>query len=98
MKINKSKISVFVFFLIWEILGKFINITYILPIPSLILKKIWILKKVLFFVHLPATLSIAIISLFITIFIGITLAICMDFSVTLYECIYPLIVGSQTIP
>ncbi|MGL5087902.1 MAG: ABC transporter permease [Cetobacterium sp.] len=98
MKINQSNISILVFFIFWEILGKIINKAYILPTPSLILKKIWILKESLFFIHLPATLSIAIISLFITMLIGIVLAVSMDFNANVYKSIYPLIVGSQTIP
>ncbi|MGL4785281.1 MAG: hypothetical protein ACRC2Q_00125, partial [Cetobacterium sp.] len=62
-KINFSLLSLFSFIILWEIVGRYINKGYILPTPLNIIKKIWILKESLFFVHLPATLNIAIISL-----------------------------------
>ena len=66
-KINFSIISLFSFFILWEILGRYINKGYILPTPLNILKKVWILKESLFFTHLPATLNIAVTSLILTI-------------------------------
>ena len=97
-KINFSIISLFSFFILWEVLGRYINKCYILPTPLNILKKIWILKEGLFFIHLPATLNIAVISLILTILLGLFLAISMDFSHIVYSCIHPLIITSQTIP
>ncbi len=97
-KINFSIISLFSFFILWEILGRYINKGYILPTPLNILKKVWILKESLFFTHLPATLNIAVTSLILTILLGIFLAISMDFSHIVYSCIHPLIITSQTIP
>lgn len=97
-KINPAIISIFISFVFWELLGRYINKAYILPTPINILKKIWLLKKSIFMIHLPTTLNISIISLSITIILGIILASCMDFNKTVYNFIHPLIVTSQTIP
>ena len=97
-KINPAFISITVFFIFWELLGRYINKAYILPTPISIIKKIWLLKESIFITHLPTTLNISIISLAITIILGIFLASCMDLNKTIYNFIHPLIVTSQTIP
>lgn len=97
-RINPAIISITIFFGFWELLGRYINKGYILPTPLNIIKKIWFLKESIFITHLPTTLSIAIISLIITIILGILLASSMDFNRTIYNFIHPIIVTSQTIP
>ena len=97
-KINPAFISIASFFTFWELLGRYIDKAYILPTPINIIIKIWLLKESIFITHLPTTLNIAIISLVITIILGIFLASCMDLNKTIYNFIHPLIITSQTIP
>ncbi|MGL4671638.1 MAG: ABC transporter permease [Cetobacterium sp.] len=97
-KFNPGTISISLFFICWEILGRIINKGYILPTPTNILLKIWTLKESIFLTHLPATLTIAVIASILSLILGIALAIAMDFNKTVYDSIYPLIVTSQTIP
>ena len=97
-KINPAIISITIFFIFWELLGRHINKNYILPTPINIIKKIWLLKESIFITHLPTTLNISIIALSITIILGIFLASCMDLNKTIYNFIHPLIITSQTIP
>ncbi|MGL4653084.1 MAG: ABC transporter permease [Cetobacterium sp.] len=97
-KFNPGTISVLLFFICWEILGRVLNKGYILPTPINIIIKIWTLKESLFLTHLPATLGIAVIASILTLILGVILAISMDFNKIVYEAIYPLIVASQTIP
>ncbi|WP_293720238.1 ABC transporter permease [uncultured Cetobacterium sp.] len=97
-KFNPGTLSILIFFMCWEVLGKAINKAYILPTPLNILIKIWTLKKSLFLTHLPATLTIAVTASILTLILGVTLAIAMDFNKIVYDSIYPLIVTSQTIP
>lgn len=97
-KISPSFFSVSFFLIVWEIGARYLNMHYILPYPTAILKKIWILRKTLFQYHLPATLEVAGISILISLILGIILAILMDKSRYIEECIYPIIVTTQTIP
>jgi putative hydroxymethylpyrimidine transport system permease protein len=91
--------SVFVFLILgWEVLARFINAAYILPAPTEIVVKIWELRKTLLLVHLPATLSVTMIGLLISIILGVALAIAMDWSKTLERALYPLVIATQTIP
>ena len=64
MKKYKSSIIVgILFFIIWEVVARWIDAAYILPSPSKILEKIWDLRDILFLVHLPATLLVTFIGL-----------------------------------
>jgi len=91
--------SVFAFLILgWEILARVINAAYILPAPTEIVMKIWELRKALLMVHLPATLSVTMIGLLISIILGVALAIAMDWSKTLERALYPLVIATQTIP
>nr|AFV25925.1 nitrate/sulfonate/taurine transporter [Alkalihalobacillus alcalophilus ATCC 27647 = CGMCC 1.3604] len=56
------------------------------------------LHHVLFFVHLPATLSVMLIGLFCSMILGVALALCMNKFKTLEQAIYPILIVSQTIP
>lgn len=98
LKFSPCFLSVTLFFIFWELLGRYISKPFILPCPTSILKKIWVLKNSLFLTHLPSTLKIAFISIVISMVLGITLAILMDLSETIEKALYPIIITTQTIP
>ena len=97
-KFSPSLISTLVFFILWEILGRYIGMLFILPWPTAILKKIYELREPLFKQHLFATLEVAFISIFISFILGGILAILMDKNEYIEESLYPIIVTTQTIP
>lgn len=97
-KISSSTIISLMFFIGWEILGRYINLSFILPWPTLIVKRFWELKQTLICYHLVETLKIAGISLGLSLGIGIILAVLMDRSKKIENAIYPILVTSQTIP
>ncbi|MBU3220631.1 ABC transporter permease [Clostridium algidicarnis] len=99
MKKYKSSILLsFILLLIWEGIARYINAMYILPSPTKIIEKTFKLRKVLFLVHLPATLSVTLIGLFISIILGVSLAIAMSLNEKIERAIYPIMVVTQTIP
>lgn len=83
---------------IWQVIAMIINAHYILPSPTQILVKLWELKEPLFLVHLPATMGVTILGLFISIILGLALAIFMDMSEKVENALYPVVIASQTIP
>ena len=95
---SPALMSTIIFFLIWEIGARYLGMLFILPWPTAILKKTWDLRVPLFKYHLPATLEIAVISILLSLILGAFLAIIMDRSQYIEECIYPIIVTTQTIP
>lgn len=98
MKISPSAIISLGFFALWEGLARYINMSFILPTPTLIIKRFWELRETLICYHLVETLKIAGISLGISLGIGIILAVLMDRSKAIENAIYPILVTSQTIP
>jgi putative hydroxymethylpyrimidine transport system permease protein len=86
------------FLFIWEIGARLINLGFILPTPTDIVHKLWKLKGPLFADHLPATLLIILIGLFISIVFGVGIAVWMSVSKTIERAFYPLIISSQMIP
>lgn len=99
MKKYKSSIIVsIIFFIIWEALARYIDAMYILPSPSRIVEKIWLLREPLFLVHLPSTLLVTFIGLAISIVLGVGLAIAMSLNEKIEKAIYPIVVVTQTIP
>jgi len=88
----------FLLLIAWEIGARRYDKAYILPSPSEIIFKLWDLRDVLFFVHLPATLQIVVIGLSISIIFGGGLAILMNRSSIAERTFFPLVVASQTIP
>ncbi len=84
--------------LVWQLIALLIDAAYILPSPLQILVRLWELKEPLFCVHLPATMGVTILGLFISVVLGLLLAIAMDRSEALERALYPVIVASQTIP
>ena len=82
----------------WEVGARILDEMYILPSPSAIVQKIWDLRDVLLTVHLPATLSVTVIGIVISIVLGVGLAMLMSMSSFAEKAFYPLLVASQTIP
>lgn len=93
-----SSLFVFVLLIIWEIGAQMYNKSFVLPAPTDILLKLWELKYILLFEHLPATLLIMILGLILSIVIGIGLAVWMNISKIAQKTFYPIIIASQTIP
>ena len=91
-------IFLFLLLFLWQILAGAMDAAYILPTPSQILKKMWELRKPLFYEHLPATMNITLIGLGISIVLGVLLAVLMDASEMIEEALYPIVVATQTIP
>ncbi|MEH6890999.1 ABC transporter permease [Bacillus sp. JJ864] len=82
----------------WEVGARILDEMYILPSPSAIVQKIWDLRDILLTVHLPATLSVTVIGIVISIVLGVGLAMLMSMSTFAEKAFYPLLVASQTIP
>ncbi|AQR95283.1 ABC transporter permease [Clostridium saccharoperbutylacetonicum] len=99
MKKNLPAIIVILVILgMWQGIAVIINAHYILPSPTQILAKLWLLREPLFMVHLPATMGVTILGLFISVIFGLTLAIVMDLNENIENALYPIIIASQTIP
>ena len=84
--------------LLWQVAAIIISAAYILPSPIQILVKIWDLRKNLFLVQLPATMSVTFIGLLISIVFGLALAVIMDLNKKIADAVYPIVIASQTIP
>ena len=97
-KYSSSIIVIIMFFAFWEGLARYINAMYILPSPSKIIEKIWILRESLFKVHLPATLLVTFLGLLISIVLGVALAVAMSLSENIQRALYPIVVVTQTVP
>lgn len=97
-KYSSSIIVSIIFFMFWEGLARYINAMYILPSPSRIIEKMWILREPLFKVHLPATLLVTFLGLLISIVLGVALAVAMALSEKIEKAIYPIVVVTQTVP
>lgn len=94
-----SSITIILFiFISWEIGAYLVNQKFIFPSPLQVLLRLWELKDVLFLKHLPATLLIMVIGLFISIIIGVSLAVWMNINKSVEKAFYPLLIASQTIP
>lgn len=93
-----SILVVIIFLIVWEIGARIVDAMYILPPPSAIFQKIWVLRSILLTVHLPATLTVVGIGLAISIVLGVGLAVAMSLHPAVERACYPLLVASQTIP
>ncbi len=82
----------------WQCIAMGIGAAYILPSPLQILSKLWQLREILLFVHLPATMGVTFLGLLISVVLGLFLAVIMDISPKIENALYPFIVASQTIP
>ncbi|WP_409291433.1 ABC transporter permease [Peribacillus sp. SCS-37] len=84
--------------IIWELAAERYDKSFIFPSPAEITLKLWELRYLLFFEHLPPTLMIIITGLGISILLGAGLAIWMSASRTAEKAFYPILIASQTIP
>lgn len=91
-------IFMFALLMLWQLGAMKIDAAYILPTPIQILQKLWELRKILFTVHLPATMLVTLIGLAISLVFGLALAVLMDVSPFWQKALYPVVVASQTIP
>ncbi len=91
-------ILVFILLIAWQMGAMGLDAAYILPAPVQILVRLWELREPLLTVHLPATMSVTMIGLAISIVLGLGLAILMDVSTVAQKALYPVIIASQTIP
>ena len=84
--------------LVWQAAAVIINAPYILPSPVKIVLKIWELRRNLFLVQLPATMSVTFLGLLISVVFGLGLAVVMDMNKKIADAVYPIVIASQTIP
>lgn len=82
----------------WQWVAGSVGLTFVLPSPTQVMAKLWELREVLFTVHLPATLLVVFTGLFISILLGVGLAVWMRASKIAEKTFYPLMISSQTIP
>ncbi|KIL47199.1 ABC transporter permease [Jeotgalibacillus soli] len=82
----------------WELAARLAELPFIFPSPTGMLIRLWELREVLLFDHLPATLSTIMIGLAISIVLGAGLAVLMNVSSTVERAFYPILISSQTIP
>lgn len=93
-----AMILLFALLILWQLGAMEVNAAYILPTPLQILRKLWELRRILFTVHLPATMGVTALGLAISLVLGLGLAVVMDVSSLCRKALYPLVVASQTIP
>lgn len=93
-----SIVLIIIVLILWQFIAFLINAPYILPSPTEIVAKIWELRRTLFLVQLPATMSVTVIGLLISIVFGLALAIAMDMNKKIADALYPIVIASQTIP
>ena len=93
-----SIVLIIIVLVLWQFIAFLINAPYILPSPTEIVAKIWELRRTLFLVQLPATMSVTVIGLLISIVFGLALAIAMDMNKKIADALYPIVIASQTIP
>jgi len=86
------------FLLLWEVVARVLNVSFVLPSFTEVMVKIWDLREALFTTHLFATLKIVAIGLGCSIVLGCALAVWMNNSKAVETAIYPILVASQTIP
>lgn len=88
----------FLLLILWQLGAMRVDAAYILPTPIQIVQKLWELRKVLFTVHLPATMMVTFIGMGISLVFGLGLAVLMDVSSFWQKALYPVVIASQTIP
>ena len=93
-----SIVLIIIVLILWQFIAFLINAPYILPSPTEIVAKIWELRRTLFLVQLPATMSVTVIGPLISIVFGLALAIVMDMNKKIADALYPIVIASQTIP
>ena len=89
---------VFALLMFWQIAAMGMNAAYIMPSPAQVVQRLWDLRGPIFTAHLPATMSVVVLGLMISIVLGMALAILMDASPIAEKALYPVVIASQTIP
>ena len=89
---------VFALLMFWQLAAMGMNAAYIMPSPAQVVQRLWDLRGPIFTAHLPATMSVVVIGLMISIVLGMALAILMDASPIAEKALYPVVIASQTIP
>ena len=85
-------------FVAWEVYVELSGINPVtLPAPSRIVETGWLNRDILLH-HTGVTVIETVVGLSISITLGITLALLIDLFAPLRRALYPLLVGSQTIP
>lgn len=87
-----------VLLVLWEVIARMKDASFILPTPIEVGKKIWELRELILIIHLPATFSIIAVGLSISLLLGLTMAVLMNLSNILERTLYPILITSQTIP
>ena len=91
--------GVFLLFLLaWEFIAKIIDRAFILPSPTQVGVRLWELRETLLLVHMPATVSIIVVGIVLSVLLGVGLASWMSWNKTAERAFYPLLIASQTIP
>ena len=85
-------------FLLWELLSRQIDNTFILPGPAAVFQSIVQNREALFTVHLPATMVVVLLGGTSAVLIGMILALIMDRYRMAARALYPIFTLSQTIP
>ena len=98
MKNASSLLIVLVFLSFWELGARHVDKSFILPSPIQITIKLWELKEVLLFKHLPVTFLTIIIGLGISIVFGTVIAVWMSSNSGVRKALYPILIASQMIP
>lgn len=93
-----SVLLIILIFLIWEVSARKAEMPYIFPSPIQIGEKMVELNEILIYGHLPATLQVILIGLFLSILFGVGLAVLMNMSGLAERTFFPLVIASQTIP
>lgn len=92
-------VGVFLLFLLaWEFIAKIIDRAFILPSPTQVGVRLWELRETLLLVHMPATVSIIVVGIVLSVLLGVGLASWMSWNKTAERAFYPLLIVSQTIP
>ncbi|WLR50342.1 ABC transporter permease [Bacillus tianshenii] len=98
-KIQFSSILLLTFFFVgWEVASTNYNKPYLFPSPTAIITKCWELREPLLLEHLPATFTVIVVGLLLSLLFGIALSVAMSQYVSVEKAIYPLLISSQTIP
>lgn len=91
--------GVFLLFLLaWEFIAKIIDRAFILPSPTQVGVRLWELRETLLLVHMPATVSIIVVGIVLSVLLGVGLASWMSWNKTAERAFYPLLIASQTVP